>query len=266
MFFETIPGGGAQREPWGGGQKSSEPGRSQGASGTCLWKSWELALLRLEQGHTRSEYAWDFEVAVNGIFHQPWSWIRGFSGNGVPQCSMRWASWGIKYRRQQRPRGVYLKVREENVLLEHRTWQGPSLTHRVLSERRGTPRFPCHLRSKTYVGCKISPVLISLYFLESTFSFPLSFPAKFLLRNFGWTEGWGNVFFSRPLLLGKQSNPRGQVWDWGDKRAENPEKVVVGQGWWKSKTWKEGSSSWRWATTTGPLQRSGQRWNWSRRV
>lgn len=35
-FFETIPGGGAQRESWGGGQKASKPTRSQDVSGTCL--------------------------------------------------------------------------------------------------------------------------------------------------------------------------------------------------------------------------------------
>lgn len=30
MFFETIPGGGAQQASWGGGQKSSKPRSSQG--------------------------------------------------------------------------------------------------------------------------------------------------------------------------------------------------------------------------------------------
>lgn len=85
--------------------------------GICLLE--ELALVRLEQGHARSEEAWDFEIAVNCIFYQPWPGSRDFSDYGIPQCNMGRASWGTKHRRQPRPKGVYLKVCEENVLLEH---------------------------------------------------------------------------------------------------------------------------------------------------
>lgn len=58
-------------------------------------------------------------MAVNCIFYQPWPGSRDFPDYGIPQCSMGRASWGTKHRRQPRPRGVYLKVYEENMLLEH---------------------------------------------------------------------------------------------------------------------------------------------------
>lgn len=121
--------------------------------GCAFWKGAEnLAPLRLEQGPTRSEEAWVFEMAINGVSHQLQPGSRGTSDNGAPQGSTGWALWGAKYRHQSKPIGVYLEVHEENVLPEDRTQLGWSLKHRVLSIRDGetldlTLQLPSHLQA-----------------------------------------------------------------------------------------------------------------------
>lgn len=54
-----------------GGPESPEARRAQGVSGTCLLRELRAGFPQVGTGtHARSEEAWDFEMSVNGIFHQ----------------------------------------------------------------------------------------------------------------------------------------------------------------------------------------------------
>ena len=111
-----------------GGQESPQPRRAQGMSGTRLLGELQAGFPQIGTGtHARSEEAWDFETAVDGIFYQPWP--------GSMQASLTMAP-PVQY-------GVGDRGRTPAEARVSGSLAGPESNAQGSEwERRGTPRSP----------------------------------------------------------------------------------------------------------------------------
>lgn len=132
-------------------------------SGTCLLGELRAGFPQVGTGtQASSEEAWDFEMSVNGIFHQ----LRP----GSIQASLTMVP-PVQY-------GVGDQVQMPAEAKVSGPLAGPESNAQVLSVREGAPPEPRPLQAKTCVGCKILSVLISVHpypYLEFIFSFLLVF-------------------------------------------------------------------------------------------